>query len=107
MRRCRDRPPLPGALLYCDRACSASRRSPSHVLSWTNDILPGPRELLRPGALNLIAALAEGRDCSYHPALDRAADMHAQETRIFLDLADEERTRGCDPRLDHHRPFSP
>lgn len=44
-------------------------RTAGHVMPWTNDILPGPRELLRPGALNLIAALSEDRDCSYQAAL--------------------------------------
>ncbi|MER6075116.1 hypothetical protein ABT187_41230 [Streptomyces sp. NPDC001817] len=36
-------------------------------------------------------------------ALDLAAGMHIEDTRIFLDLVEQERRRrGCDPRVDRY-----
>ncbi|GAA0449119.1 terpene synthase family protein [Streptomyces olivaceiscleroticus] len=93
--------PLPGHL-FCEPRVQRIARTASRIIAWTNDILSGPRELLWPGALNLIAALAEEYDCTYQEALDLAAHMHTEETRIFLNLVDEERRRGCDPRIDRY-----
>ncbi|XVQ07391.1 terpene synthase family protein [Spirillospora sp. CA-255316] len=93
--------PLPGHL-FCQPRVQRIARTASRIIAWTNDILSGPRELLWPGALNLIAAIAEEHDCTYQDALDLAAQMHREETRIFLDLVEDERRHGCDPRVDRY-----
>ncbi|MGW7520515.1 terpene synthase family protein [Streptomyces sp. NPDC054796] len=84
--------PVPGGSLEC--------RAP---ISWANDVLSGVRELSWPGAINLVRVLAQERGCSLESALDLAVEMHTQETRNFVALAERLRgRRDTDPRLEEY-----
>ncbi|QHC23369.1 terpene synthase family protein [Streptomyces sp. GS7] len=90
--------PLPAAVWSTPEIQTASRTA-ARVVGYTNDILSGPRELVWPGALNLINSIAQERQCTLPKALEAAVDLHTHEMRTFIRQADQLATRHDDARV--------
>ncbi|MEV6948132.1 MFS transporter [Streptomyces sp. NPDC051172] len=80
--------PLPAAVWATPEIQFVSRTA-ARIVGYINDILSGPRELARPGALNLINCIAQERHCPLPAALEAAVDLHKEETAAFLHQADQ------------------
>jgi 5-epi-alpha-selinene synthase len=57
-----------------------------NIVAWSNDIVSLAKEMQCGDVHNLVLVLQHADGCSLQAAVDRAAEMHNTELRVFLDL---------------------